>query len=473
MKHIKESSVEQLNLKYKNKKIYCVGCGKRLFELIELYSSEPFINNISGLFDNNSKLWDVEKEIGSIKLKIENPVSIKQLSDVVILITSDHYEDIFKSIQEYLCNKNVYVFRYPQYYYRWTGKLLKFFSYMPLSRQILFYAGAEPHENADAIVSYLNKEYKGKKYSIVYLSDNENFSYNGIKYIYSKTVRCRANFFEVFDYCRLYSRSKFLCYENQALKKVSSKQCLIYLNHGTIPLKNVSDVLRQPEELDIGVCPGKGCANFYIDQYGITPEKQVYMMPARVNRMFKSEGKIHDLLKIDHKKVVLWLPTFRQLKGSERKDSASLNPIELLFYRAGYTLQVLGNAVVLQGSTHGQLLYNTLTGFMKSTDPRVIVGSTTLGYAHSTTSMIFGPALLDFGLYAMLIQMLLIGFIIGMLYNIQKSLNTAFVGLYAMLLAHVIIWIETGPTDLVILLFFLIAIIIVLLTVKTKKGGNI
>ena len=330
MKHIKESSVEQLNLKYKNKKIYCVGCGKRLFELIELYSSEPFINNISGLFDNNSKLWDVEKEIGSIKLKIENPVSIKQLSDVVILITSDHYEDIFKSIQEYLCNKNVYVFRYPQYYYRWTGKLLKFFSYMPLSRQILFYAGAEPHENADAIVSYLNKEYKGKKYSIVYLSDIENFSYNGIKYIYSKTVRCRANFFEVFDYCRLYSRSKFLCYENQALKKVSSKQCLIYLNHGTIPLKNVSDVLRQPEELDIGVCPGKGCANFYIDQYGITPEKQVYMMPARVNRMFKSEGKIHDLLKIDHKKVVLWLPTFRQLKGSERKDSASLNPIELL-----------------------------------------------------------------------------------------------------------------------------------------------
>ena len=151
----------------------------------------------------------------------------------------------------------------------------------------------------------------------------------------------------------------------------------------------------------------------------------------------------------------------------------TLNPIELLFYRAGYTLQVLGNAVVLQGSTHGQLLYNTLTGFMKSTDPRVIVGSTTLGYAHSTTSMIFGPALLDFGLYAMLIQMLLIGFIIGMLYNIQKSLNTAFVGLYAMLLAHVIIWIETGPTDLVILLFFLIAIIMVLLTVKTKKGGNI
>ncbi|OED29579.1 oligosaccharide repeat unit polymerase family protein [Methanosphaera sp. WGK6] len=150
----------------------------------------------------------------------------------------------------------------------------------------------------------------------------------------------------------------------------------------------------------------------------------------------------------------------------------TLNPLELLFYRAGYTLQVLDHAVALQGSTHGQLLYNTLMGFFKSTDPRVIVGSTTLGYAHSTTSMIFGPALLDFGLYAMLIQMLLIGVIMGIMYHIQKTFNTIFVALYAMLLAHVIIWIETGPTDLVVLLFFIIAILIMICTIRNNKGGQ-
>lgn len=150
----------------------------------------------------------------------------------------------------------------------------------------------------------------------------------------------------------------------------------------------------------------------------------------------------------------------------------TLNPLELLFYRAGYTLQVLDHAVVLQGSTHGQLLYNTLMGFFKSTDPRVIVGSTTLGYAHSTTSMIFGPALLDFGLYAMLIQMFIIGLFLGILYYFQKIFNTIFIGLYAILLAHTIIWIETGPTDLVILLFFLIAIITVIYTIKINKEVN-
>ncbi len=153
-------------------------------------------------------------------------------------------------------------------------------------------------------------------------------------------------------------------------------------------------------------------------------------------------------------------------------QSWTLNPLELIFYRAGYTLQVLDHAVRLQGSTQGVLLYNTLMGFFKSTDPRVIVGSTTLGYAHSTTSMIFGPALLDFGLYAMLIQMFVLGIIISALYYIQKTFNSIFVALYAIILAHTIIWIETGPTDLVILLFFLISIIIVLFTIKFKEGRN-
>lgn len=152
----------------------------------------------------------------------------------------------------------------------------------------------------------------------------------------------------------------------------------------------------------------------------------------------------------------------------------TLNPLELIFYRAGYTLQVLDHAVFMQGSTHGQLIYNTLTGFLKSTDPRVIVGSTTLGYAHSTTSTIFGPALLDFGIVAMLIQMYLLGLILGIIYNIQTRLKDLFISLYAVLMAHTIIWIETGPTDLVILLFFLIALLAIIYTVgfKENEGGT-
>ena len=147
-------------------------------------------------------------------------------------------------------------------------------------------------------------------------------------------------------------------------------------------------------------------------------------------------------------------------------------PIELLFYRAGYTMQVLDHAVFRQGSTHGQLLYNTLMGFFKSTDPRVIVGSATIGKAHSTTSTIFGPALLDFGLYAMLLQMAIIGFVMNLIYKVQTNVKSIFIGLYGVLLAHLIIWIETGPTDLVVWLFYLISIIILIYAVTIKKEAN-
>ncbi len=153
-------------------------------------------------------------------------------------------------------------------------------------------------------------------------------------------------------------------------------------------------------------------------------------------------------------------------------QSWTSTPIELLFYRAGYTLQVLDHAVFRQGSTHSQLLYNTLMGFFKSTDPRVIVGSATIGKAHSTTSTIFGPALLDFGVYAMLLQMAIIGFVMNLIYKVQTNVKSIFIGLYGMLLAHLIIWIETGPTDLVVWLFYLISIIILIYAVTIKKEAN-
>ena len=39
-------------------------------------------------------------------------------------------------------------------------------------------------------------------------------------------------------------------------------------------------------------------------------------------------------------------------------------------------------------------------------------------------------------------------------------------------MAHLIIWIETGPTDLVVFLFYLISIIILIYAVTIKKVGN-
>ena len=147
----------------------------------------------------------------------------------------------------------------------------------------------------------------------------------------------------------------------------------------------------------------------------------------------------------------------------------SLNPIELVSYRAAFTLNVLSKAIENQFTTMGNLFYTTLTGFFTHSDARVLVGQATIGRVHSITSTIFGPALLDFGIVGMLVQMFLIGIILKTLHSIQNYSKSIFTAFYGILLAQTIIWIETGPTDVVVWLFYLIGI---LLIIHFLRGAN-
>ena len=147
----------------------------------------------------------------------------------------------------------------------------------------------------------------------------------------------------------------------------------------------------------------------------------------------------------------------------------SLNPIELVSYRAAFTLNVLSKAIENQFTTMGNLFYTTLTGFFTHSDARVLVGQATIGRVHSITSTIFGPALLDFGIVGMLIQMFLIGLILKTLHIIQNHSKSVFTAFYGILLAQTIIWIETGPTDVVVWLFYLIGIFLI---IHFLRGAN-
>lgn len=146
-----------------------------------------------------------------------------------------------------------------------------------------------------------------------------------------------------------------------------------------------------------------------------------------------------------------------------------LNALELVSYRAGFTLKILERAINRQLITAGALFYGTLTGFIFSIDPRVLVGEAVLSYSHSTTSTIFGPALLDFGIVGMIIQMFLIGAFLKVLHFLQKHKFGIITAIYGVILAQTLIWIETGPTDLVVWIFYLVGIIILIKTLYSLK----
>lgn len=138
----------------------------------------------------------------------------------------------------------------------------------------------------------------------------------------------------------------------------------------------------------------------------------------------------------------------------------TLNPLELIFYRAGFTTMVLDKIALMPGFTGGDLFYQALTGG----HPRVTVGRVVLGYqasltpTTSITSTIFGPSLLDFGVQGMVVQMFLLGLILKLMHNTQKIANGAYTALYAIILTHTMIWVETGPTDSMVWIFYILAI---------------
>ncbi len=149
----------------------------------------------------------------------------------------------------------------------------------------------------------------------------------------------------------------------------------------------------------------------------------------------------------------------------------SLNPIELVSYRAAFTLNILSQAIANQFATMGNLFYSTLTGFFTHTDPRVLVGIATIGRNHSITSTIFGPALLDFGIVGMIVQMIFLGVILKTLHYMQSHKKSIFTAFYGILLAQTIIWIETGPTDVVVWLFYLMGIFIIIHGLRRIGNG--
>lgn len=328
-------SVKKLNRVSRKKEIWCWGIGKRFHEMFALYEGEPFLERISTLIDGRSILWNTKKYIGGRTFLIESCQEARRKwnPNVLFLITSDAYLDIYKRILSEFKGRQLWCFIYPQHYFSYTKSLLSFFRMLPLRRRLLFYTGGEPHENALAIVEYLQKEYTGKPYKLLFAGKkdfDEGRRLKGIDYLNPETLRLGGGLRESIRYCYLYATSRFLLYENQPLKKARKRQKLIYMNHGTLPLKNVKDVLRQPEEVDLCICPSQGCAEIYEEQYGLPANKHIYCMQPRTMYIKKNQNKSNKLFLREGKQVILWLPTFRTLAGAGRKDSRNSSPIPLL-----------------------------------------------------------------------------------------------------------------------------------------------
>lgn len=328
---LRRYSVRKLNKISKNREIWCCGCGKIFNDMLNMRIDQPFINRITCLIDRSELLNGKTKMIAHKCLTIHNYNVLKEIKDrkVIILITSDAYEAIYEQIKEIIDISGVECLIYPEMYSEMYNVLLKFFSYFSIKRSIIFYEGKQPHENADAIWRYLNEKYRGKPYKVYFLTDENNKKEIGKRYILDILKTKKYSIIDVIKYCYRYSVAAYLCYENEPLKKVREEQRLIFLNHGTIPLKKVSDVMRQPKQLDLAVCSSKFYKNIFCEQYGVDESKLIFVAPPRIcNIEDKPDKAIEKKLNIQGKQLILWLPTFRKLSGTDRVDGGKKGTIE-------------------------------------------------------------------------------------------------------------------------------------------------
>lgn len=140
----------------------------------------------------------------------------------------------------------------------------------------------------------------------------------------------------------------------------------------------------------------------------------------------------------------------------------TLNPIELLFYRAAFTLEVFERILPLAGTTHGKIL----SMIFSSGSPRTFIGNYVLHENVCLTSTLFGPVMLDFGYIGLAVQMAFIGAFLGLINKLKKGIG---IGVYSIILTHTIIWIETGPTDIMIWFLYLIGLVYIILNLNKDQ----
>ena len=140
----------------------------------------------------------------------------------------------------------------------------------------------------------------------------------------------------------------------------------------------------------------------------------------------------------------------------------TLNPLELIFYRAAFTLEVFEKIIPLGASTHGHIL----SMIFSSGSPRTFIGEYVLHYTVCLTSTLFGPIYLDFGLLGLTVQMLFMGVFLELIFKLKKDVG---VGIYSIILTHTIIWIETGPTDIMIWFLYFLGLILIIINYNHIK----
>jgi len=173
--------------------------------------------------------------------------------------------------------------------------------------------------------------------------------------------------------------------------------------------------------------------------------------------------------------IIIGVGYFRSLE--EFMITSNTHPLYSLQSRADFTLHVLNLLNYISGDfglKHGALTLSSIPG--SELGPRMTIGKLIAWRTEVTvTPTLIGPMIVDFGRFGVAIGMGLLGFILGVGYKIiQKTKDSFYIALYAILLTYTILGIETGILDIQVIVYFILGTLIYLANIfKFKKDIKI
>lgn len=323
-----ECTAEKLKRISRKKKIVCFGAGGNLFHVFETYKQLHLEQKVAFIVDNNESKVGTAIQLNGQGVKIVSPEKIAELdlNQYVIVITALCYQEIFSQIQNICKNKKGICYKAPNKRYEITNYLERLMCRLPLKDVIVLNGEGDTCENAQALGKYIAEQNYFEKYKLVWLCDHpEKFSNSQQElFLNRKTAMLAKSVYDVMRYYYYVGRARYIIYENQMLKKLRSDQISIYLNHGSPPIKATKGVINLPKDLNYAISPSKYSTSIIREQYSINTQRILECGSPRTDVLFtpNKDERVSSLLQTEkYTKVILWVPTFRQRKNTNRVDT--------------------------------------------------------------------------------------------------------------------------------------------------------
>ncbi len=325
-----ERSAMQLKRLSKKYKTIFFGAGRHLVLLSELYSDLEMEQQVSYIIDNNKNLFGKSITLNGKDIEVKSVDSLKDedFAKVIIIITSTYYEEMYEQLSSQYGEKmRCYV--YPMRRYAGTKYIQMLFSALSKKPYIALVGEGTTCENALAMGDYLRNNNYFHKYKLVWLCTHPEKFNGSSKEIYLNINSNKAkSIIETIRHYNYVGRAKYVLFENSCLRKYRKDQISIYMNHGSPPIKATKGIINLPDDLTYAVSPSEYSSSIISEQYRVDPKKIIVCGSPRTDVLFTPGIHVNmaEYLEVNKfKKVILWAPTFRQLKKSTRNDIQNIN----------------------------------------------------------------------------------------------------------------------------------------------------